>query len=107
MTACYKPLLEQVKTRYFVDSVGCWIWTGPKNRDGYGRSTAQGIPYLAHRAAYELLVAPIPEGLKVCHSCDKPACINPEHLFIGTQADNINDSVRKGRWRPSKEGNLK
>ena len=78
---------------------GCWIWEGTRERKGYGRlgrghSSGQ---LLAHRASYELFVGPIPDGMMVLHRCDIPSCVNPEHLFIGTAADNARDEVAKGR----------
>lgn len=85
----------------------CWNWTGAKlGRDGYGgfsvaRRLARGhqAPRYAHRVAYELTHGPIPAGLCVLHRCDNPKCVNPSHLFLGTQADNLRDASVKGRLR--------
>lgn len=79
----------------------CWTWTLAKNRSGYGifKSNAIGGRGLAHRLAYELEVGPIPEGMVVCHRCDNPPCCNPDHLFLGTRADNNRDMASKGRHR--------
>ena len=78
----------------------CWLWTGGKLERGYGviRAAGQGSGiYLAHRLAYEWHYGPIPHGLLVCHSCDNPSCVNPEHLFLGSNADNHWDMIRKKR----------
>jgi hypothetical protein len=77
------------------DDSGCLLWSGPKNDAGYG-TCRYG---LAHRAAYRVWVGPIPEGLYVLHHCDVPACIEPSHLYVGTQADNMRDMAERGRRR--------
>ena len=81
-----------------IDKSGdCWEWTGYRDRLGYGRLRVDGSLMLAHRVAWELEHGYISEGLNVCHHCDNPPCVRPNHLFLGTQRDNIKDSVHKGR----------
>lgn len=77
-----------------VPESGCWLATTWWDEDGYGRTT--GCTFL-HRLSYEIHKGEIPDGMSVCHKCDTPACCNPDHLFIGTNKDNMADSVRKGR----------
>lgn len=92
------PIAERIKSRVSVNERGCWIWNGPIFKDGYG---AIGIrrtgAHRAHRVSYSTFVGPIPDGLWVLHRCDTPACVNPEHLFIGTAKDNAADKEAKGR----------
>jgi hypothetical protein len=80
---------------------GCWIWTGLMDKDGYGCiRPGTGTSYRrAHRFSYEIFVGPIPFGMKVLHSCDTPSCVRPWDLFSGTNRDNINDMMSKGRQR--------
>lgn len=87
-------------TRFWVNVVktdGCWIWTGNFNAFGYGRIGNNGKRELAHRFSWVLHYGPIPKGLIVCHHCDNTACVRPDHLFIGTQQDNMDDMISKNR----------
>lgn len=77
---------------------GCWLWTGRLTRTGYGNATRRNVA--AHRASYTVFVGPIPDGLCVLHKCDVRRCINPDHLFAGTQKENMHDAMRKGRLKP-------
>lgn len=75
----------------------CWLWTGRIRRDGYAEISFQGKAVPVHRLSYVVFVGPIPKGMNVCHKCDVRHCCNPDHLFIGTQKDNIVDASKKGR----------
>jgi hypothetical protein len=80
------------------DFMGCWEWQGGYDGHNYGKFWAQGHKNLrANRVAYEIVYGPIPNGLEVCHTCDNPRCVRPDHLFIATHAGNMSDASRKGR----------
>ncbi len=76
---------------------GCWIWKSSKSNSGYGKFNIRGKHVIAHRYSYELYKEKIPPGMLICHKCDNKLCVNPDHLWIGTQKENINDAKKKGR----------
>jgi hypothetical protein len=86
--------------RYVKMTDSCWLWRAYTDKKGYGRcrlNNRNGVK--SHRAVYEILVGPIPDGLCVLHKCDVRNCVNPEHLFLGTHLDNAQDRDSKGRCR--------
>lgn len=107
-----KPITEQMLLRlreagifgqYEVGEGGCWNWTGTLNNKGYGRFQFEGKSYGAHRVAFAVgKNTALPGIVVVCHRCDNPRCMNPEHLFLGTLDDNNQDMRAKGRARAPK-----
>lgn len=79
-----------------IEENGCWIWQGCKN-NGYGQSSYRSRMMLTHRISWIVFNGEIPKGIDVCHKCDNPSCINPEHLFLGNAKDNVNDMWTKQR----------
>jgi len=97
--------MEWLMQRVQVRDNGCWQWTGAKSEKGYGIITTTSLKpprrhRRAHRIIWELVHSAIPDGMQVLHTCDNPGCINPAHLFLGTNADNMRDKVSKGRGTP-------
>jgi hypothetical protein len=85
--------------RFKIIPGGCWIWTGAKFKSGYGRVKWDGKHQRINRVAFRLSKGKIRKGMFVCHDCDNKLCGNPDHLFEGTHVDNMQDCLKKGRWR--------
>ena len=104
---CGRPI-KSIEARFWrrVDQSGgpeaCWLWLGGVTDSGYARCSRPGGKHvMGHRLSWELLHGFIPTGLLVLHKCDNPPCVNPSHLFLGTEADNTADMLRKGRKAPT------
>jgi len=96
-----KTILQKTKR----DRLGCWIWMGAKDGNGYGRYYHRKKWIPAHRLSFEIFVKDIPSGHFACHKCDVALCVNPNHLFSGTPKDNAVDAFKKGRIKvPSIKG---
>lgn len=123
-----RPVIDRFMEKVRKNEGGCWIWIGSLSNKGYGQLGVgrrdEGL-VTAHRWSYEHFIGPIPDGLWVLHHCDVKACVNPEHLYVGTLEDNMRDVVERGRskkipptackngheyvqgswtWRPSSDG---
>lgn len=94
---------QYIVDRVFETTTKCWVWKLYCTPFGYGTLSYDGKKVLAHRHSYEVFNGEIPDGIKVLHKCDNPSCVNPEHLFLGTQKDNIDDMVSKSRNVPQTE----
>ena len=94
-------MTQHVRNNYVpVPEAGCWLWLGCWHRNGYGKlSNNSKNTIVVSRLFYEFHRGPIPEGMQVCHKCDTPACVNPDHLFLGTNRDNAIDREKKQRGR--------
>lgn len=92
----YPPLEERFWAKV-TKTEGCWLWTGSTGEWGYGKFNVSRRTRTATRGAWEFTYGPIPEGKQVLHHCDTPACVRPDHLFLGTHDDNQEDKGRKGR----------
>jgi len=94
----HRTLKQKVEDGYIPEpTTGCWLWIGTVQGGRYGAIWHQGKFWAAHRVSYEIVHGPIPDGMKACHKCDTPMCVNPRHLFIGTQRDNVLDMFNKRR----------
>lgn len=78
----------------------CWVWTGIRNKAGYGLIYVGSDTITTHRFSYEIHYGSIPKGMFICHRCDNPACVRPDHLFMGTPRDNFMDALNKKRIKP-------
>jgi hypothetical protein len=97
---------DRFKEKYLInDDTGCWDWQHATNNIGYGMFRWDGNTMrTAHRASYEIHVGNIPKGMLVCHNCDNPKCVNPDHLWLGTKRQSYDDMMNKGRHVPGMLG---
>jgi len=97
--SCHELSTEGRFFKRVTKTEGCWKWQGRKNTKGYGHLSIRGRvkTIAAHRLSYQIHVGPVPDGMFILHKCDNPGCVNPAHLFLGTNADNMADMVSKGR----------
>jgi HNH endonuclease len=105
MKGVYQRKYRPIEDRFWPkvnkpDDNGCWLWCASLSHNGYGKIGGTGhrcSPKYAHRVSWELHFGPIPDAMLVLHKCDVPRCVNPSHLFLGTDADNMADKLAKGR----------
>jgi len=93
----WPTLRERFENNIYYGIDGCWHWIGNFGKKDYGQITKGNTTLRAHRVSYEFYKGPITDGLHVLHTCDNPSCVNPDHLFLGTNRDNVNDRIAKGR----------
>lgn len=98
--------VEQKFDQSYAKVGDCWLWQKARSPVGYGRFYHSKGEQAAHRYSFERFVGPIPDGLEVMHRCDVPSCVNPEHLTVGTQLQNMHDMRAKGRCRAPGNGEL-
>jgi hypothetical protein len=91
--------IDNIKQRSIQTPTGCWEWNGARTSAGYGEISRGGKVRYVHRLSWEIHRSPIPKGQHVLHRCDNPPCWNPDHLFLGTNQDNTDDKIAKGRMR--------
>lgn len=93
------PVDQRFRIQVVKIAEGCWNWIGAHDKDGYGWISVNKEQIYAHRYSYTVSYGPIPESVQVLHKCDNPRCVNPDHLFLGTHQDNMDDMLQKGRKR--------
>lgn len=100
------PLVDRLMEMFIPEPMsGCWLWLGHHNKSGHGKitiadGTKRGRKEYAHRVSWLLFRGPIPDGLHVLHDCDNPFCVNPDHLHLGTHADNMREASERGySWK--------
>jgi hypothetical protein len=91
-----KTFIKRFESK-FIKTNTCWDWIGAKSKRQRGSFRINGKPTLSHRVSYIIYKGKIPKGLSVCHTCDRPICVNPDHLWLGTHAENMHDMSLKGR----------
>ena len=95
-----EPVLNRFNKKIeMIPECGCWIWMGSLDTKGYGGTSIKGKNIGAHRLSWQLYRGSIPNGLFVCHHCDTPSCVNPYHLFLGSNRDNILDAIKKNKFQ--------
>lgn len=97
---CNKPVEKSKFLKRVEITNNCWIWRGGKRVREYGSFDLDGKTQLAHRVSYQLFIGEIPTGMLILHKCDVPSCVNPNHLYIGNQLDNMNDATKRKRFPP-------